>query len=200
MERKNDMESLFPLDPGFPQGFSYLPEFVTPAQEQELLKEISRMDLHTFIFQGYEAKRRVASFGYDYSFDKRTLSKTSEIPRAFQWVIEKVAQKTGIEQQNFAELLITEYPIGSVINWHRDAFPFGVIAGISLGASCTFRLRPHEKTKQTRASIISVALQRRSLYIIEGEARTNWQHSTAPVKALRYSITLRTLKNGAKTD
>jgi alkylated DNA repair dioxygenase AlkB len=187
------------MEPRFPQGFSYVPEFITPEQEQELLTEISTIHLHTFIFQGYEAKRRVASFGYDYSFDKRALSKTSEIPGAFHWLIEKVAQKTGIEQQNFAEVLITEYPIGSVINWHRDAFPFDVIAGISLGANCTFRLRPHEKTKQTRGSIISVALQPRSLYIIEGDARMNWQHSTAPVKAFRYSITLRTLKHGAKS-
>jgi alkylated DNA repair dioxygenase AlkB len=96
-----------------------------------------------------------------------------------------------------AELLVTEYPPGSVINWHRDAPPFDVIAGISLSADCTFKLRPHEKEKQNRKSILSFPVKRRSLYLIQGEARTNWQHSIAPVKEMRYSITLRTLREQA---
>lgn len=61
----------------------------------------------------------------------------------------------SVTQDAFAELLITEYPVGSVINWHRDAPPFDLIAGISLMADCTFRLRPNDKAKQTRASVIS---------------------------------------------
>lgn len=189
------METLFPINPVFPSGFSYFPDFITPAEELELLKHISTVQLHTFTFQGYEARRRVASFGYDYSFEKKKLSKTSEIPPVFRWVVDKVAQKTGVDPQRFAELLITEYPVGSVINWHRDAFPFALIAGVSLGADCIFRLRPQDKARQTRGSIIPIALERRSLYTIDGEARMNWQHSTAPVKAVRYSITLRTLLN-----
>ena len=31
-----------------------------------------------------------------------------------------------------------------------------------------------------------------SIYLLRGAARWNWQHSVAPTKALRYSITLRT--------
>jgi alkylated DNA repair dioxygenase AlkB len=96
--------------------------------------------------------------------------------------------------ENFAELLLTEYPEGSVINWHRDAPPFGLIAGISLLSDCTFRLRPHDKAKQNRRSIISLPVRRRSLYIISESARTDWQHSIAPVKQTRFSITLRTLR------
>ncbi|MBX9850590.1 MAG: alpha-ketoglutarate-dependent dioxygenase AlkB [Cytophagaceae bacterium] len=91
-------------------------------------------------------------------------------------------------------MLVTEYPTGSVINWHRDAPPFDLIAGISLLSDCKFRLRPHDKSKQCRTSIISFPVKRRSLYIMQGPARTDWQHSIAPVKETRYSITLRTLK------
>jgi alkylated DNA repair dioxygenase AlkB len=81
-----------------------------------------------------------------------------------------------------------------VINWHRDAPPFDIIAGISLLSDCIFRLRPHDKTKYKRSAIISFPVNQRSLYIIQGAARKDWQHSIAPVKQLRYSITLRTLK------
>ena len=63
--KKVRMDTLFPIDPGYPQGFSYVRDFIDQAEEELLLKAISEIELHTFLFQGYEAKRRVASFGYD---------------------------------------------------------------------------------------------------------------------------------------
>jgi alkylated DNA repair dioxygenase AlkB len=188
------METLFPARPIYPAGFTYIPAFLSENEEQQLLSEISNLELHVFKFQGFEAKRKVASFGYDYSFDKRALSKGKEIPAAFDVLIDKVANHLLINKEDFAELLVTEYPVGSVINWHRDAFPFDLIAGISLLSDCTFRLRPHDKTKQDRSAIISVPVKSRSLYVMRGMARTEWQHSISPVKAVRYSITLRTLR------
>ena len=88
-----------------------------------LVDEINQVELHSFIFQGFEAKRKTASFGFDYSFDKRRLSKGKEIPVVFLPLIQKVASFLSVPAENFAELLITEYPVGSVINWHRDAPP-----------------------------------------------------------------------------
>lgn len=189
------MNTLFPLTPVYPEGFSYFPQFISNNDEAELCKEISRIQLHNFNFQGFKANRKVASFGFDYSFDNGSLTKGEEIPKEFDFLIDKVAQHLGIKPGQFAELLITEYPAGSVINWHRDAPPFDIIAGISLMGDCTFRLRPHDKAKQTRASIISIPVHRRSLYVINGEARTDWQHSISPVKQTRFSITLRTLRS-----
>jgi alkylated DNA repair dioxygenase AlkB len=94
----------------------------------------------------------------------------------------------------FKEVLATEYPVGSVINWHRDAPPFELIAGISLATDCTFRLRPYDKTKRSRANTLSFPVERRSLYIMQGAARSEWEHSINPVKEKRYSVTLRTLR------
>jgi alkylated DNA repair dioxygenase AlkB len=188
------MLSLFPLENIYPPGFRYAADFISADEEKALLDLITNIPLHAMQFQGYEAKRKVASFGYDWSFEKRILSKGKEIPPAFDWLIEKVAMKIALKKENIAELLVTEYPPGSVINWHRDAPPFDLIAGISLQSGCTFKLRPHEKEKQTRKATVSFKVERRSLYVMEGEARINWQHSIAPVKYLRYSITIRTLK------
>jgi alkylated DNA repair dioxygenase AlkB len=188
------MTSLFPIEYKFPPGFVYEENFLTNEEEKNLLNLISTIELHKMIFQGFEAKRKTASFGYDYNFDKRTISKGKPIPVAFMPLIEKVGHKFSINPKGFSELLLTEYPIGSVINWHRDAPPFETIAGISLIADCTFRLRPHEKARQSRSSIISFPVRRRSLYVMKGEARTDWQHSIAPVNEIRFSITLRTLK------
>ena len=187
------MESLFTFQPKLPNGFIYIPDFLNSAEEENLLREISRIPLHPFLFQGYEAKRKVASFGYDYSFDKRRISEGREIPYEFQWLLRKVLDFSG-SKKNFAALLITEYPVGSVINWHRDAPPFETIAGVSLLSDCVFRFRPHDKDRQGKKSILSFNAKRRSLYVMEGDSRAQWEHSTMPVTAMRYSITLRTLK------
>ncbi len=188
------MNTLFPIEPVFPNGSAYFPGFLSEDEETELYKEILKMELHNFNFQGFKANRKIASFGYDYNFENRNLSKGKQIPAAFDFLIEKLGKHLFVSPNAFAELLVTEYPVGSVINWHRDAPPFDLIAGISLLSDCTFRLRPYDKAKQNRASVISFTVERCSLYVMQGLARTHWQHSIAPVKEIRYSITLRTLK------
>ncbi len=189
------MNTLFSLEPNFPDGFNYYPDFLTADEEIELYKQISKIELHNLNYHGYKANRKTASFGYDYNFDNNQLNKGKDFPAVFNWLIEKTAKHLSIEKNKFAELLITEYPPGAVINWHRDVPQFDLIAGISLLTDCTFKLRPYEKSKQTRSSIISFPVERRSLYAMQNDARWNWQHSIAPVKQTRYSITLRTFKH-----
>jgi alkylated DNA repair dioxygenase AlkB len=41
----------------------------------------------------------------------------------------------------------------------------------------------------------AVELPRRSLYVLTGSARAQWQHSIRPIEQTRYSITFRTLKH-----
>lgn len=188
------MQTLFPVEPVWPEGFSYYPDFLSVTEEDALAAAARATELHVFNFQGFEARRKVASFGYDYSFDQRKLTKGKNIPPAFFHLVNKVAEKIGKDPKEIAELLVIEYPVGAVINWHRDAPPFGLIAGISLLSDCIFKLRPQEKSLQNRASVRSFPVKRRSLYIMDGPARSEWQHSIAPVKAVRYSITLRTLR------
>lgn len=188
------MGHLFDLAPILPGGFSYIPDVISVEEEAALLEVISKVALHSFEFRGYTANRRVASFGYDYSFDKRTIQKGEPIPEVFSSLIHKVAEHLGIDESLFRELLVTEYPRGAVINWHRDAPPFELVAGVSLAADCIFKLRPYDKSSRGRGSIISLPVARRSLYIMAGSSRSNWEHSIAPVKEVRYSITLRTLR------
>ncbi|HVO64074.1 MAG TPA: hypothetical protein VMT53_24350 [Terriglobales bacterium] len=63
--------------------------------------------------------------------------------------------------------MITEYPPGAPIGWHRDVPQFEGIVGISRGASCRMRLKPYKG----EGSIVSVVLESRSVYRISGAAR-----------------------------
>jgi alkylated DNA repair dioxygenase AlkB len=188
------MLTLFDELPILPEGFHYYPDFIDERQEQQLMAAIQEIELHSMVFHNYTAKRKVASFGYDYSFSTRRLTRGAPIPESFNWVVDRAAEQLLVSREQIAELLVTEYPVGSVINWHRDAPPFESIAGLSLAADCLFKLRPYDKSLQSGKSIISLPVRQRSLYIIQGPARSDWEHSTAPVSKVRYSITLRTLR------
>ena len=61
------MDTLFPLALHLPQGFEYYPDFIDAGEEAMLLQEIASTELHTFLFQVFESKRRVASVGYTIS-------------------------------------------------------------------------------------------------------------------------------------
>jgi alkylated DNA repair dioxygenase AlkB len=187
------MHTLFDISPPTPPGFAYHPDFINPGEENRLLKIIQDLDLQTMKFHEYEAKRKVMSFGRGWSFTEQQLKEGQPIPGSFEFLVQGVADKLDIDKAQIAQFLITEYPAGSVINWHRDAPPFAIIAGVSLLADCSFKLRPHDKSKQTRKATIVYPVNRRSLYTMQGEAKTEWQHSTAPLDKVRYSLTFRTL-------
>jgi alkylated DNA repair dioxygenase AlkB len=188
--------SLFNITPQFPEGFYYFPEFISSEEERILCNTISSLTLKTFTFRGYVAKRKVASYGYDYHFDNRTISKGEPIPIGFVPLMQRVAIHLKLLPSDFAELLVSSYSPGTVINWHRDAPPFDLIAGISLLSDCKFKLRPYKQATRNKNSVITIPVKRLSMYVLSGDARDNWEHSIAPVTGLRYSITLRTLRTG----
>ena len=183
-----------------PAGFNYYPEFISAAEEKDLVEMISGLKLTPLVFQGFTAKRKVESFGYSYHFDDRSITRGAAIPGQLGSTIEKIALLTSLPSAAIAQVLISEYPAGSVINWHRDAPPFDTIFGLSLQSDCIFRFRPHDKSKRRRGAIISMTVENRSLYIIRDEARTDWEHSILPVVKPRYSITFRTLRPGYGQD
>lgn len=96
---------------------------------------------------------------------------------------------TGLGRR-FKQVGINEYKPGAGIGWHRDKPQFGDVIGISLLSPAKMRLRQREAEKWLRRAIV---VQRRSIYLLSGAARTPWEHSIPPVDALRYAIMFRTL-------
>ena len=94
-------------------------------------------------------------------------------------------------------MLVTEYPPGATIGWHRDRPEFGDVVGISLLTPCVFRLRRRKGPGWERASL---TVDRRSAYLLRGSVRTDWEHSIPAVAALRYSITFRTLRPADRSE
>ena len=187
--------SLFGAD--LPPGFLHREEFISTDEEAELAAQIARVEFGTFEMRGVVARRRVAFFGASYD---RADSPSPPIPEFLFPLRERLAQWAGVEPHDFAMALINEYRPGTPIGWHRDAPQYDIVAGVSLLSPCVMRLRPYvppskaAAQKTRRKTTHEIELVPRSAYVIRGEARSAFEHSIPEVSALRYSITLRTLR------
>ncbi|WP_354081155.1 alpha-ketoglutarate-dependent dioxygenase AlkB [Bradyrhizobium sp. S3.5.5] len=85
---------------------------------------------------------------------------------------------------------------GAGIGWHKDRPVFGDVAGISLLSSCTFRLRRRTAKSFERSTLVA---EPRSVYLLRGPSRTEWQHSIPGVESLRYSVTFRNVLEGGES-
>ena|GEM_PF-568115 len=175
-----------------PEGFRYVFDFMSPAEEQNILAELRQLNFQSVVMRGRVAKRTVAHFGFDYIYNTQQARPSKAIPPFLQHIISKAALIAGLPDDAFNQVLINRYPAGAGIHGHKDAPAFDeTIVGISLGAPAVMRL--HHRTP-TVVQSFKLTLEPRSLYILSGTVRSEWEHSVDPVKNLRYSITFRRVK------
>ena len=184
------MDDLFDTRPIAP-GFDYRADLVAAAAQVALIEEIRELPLQAFDFHGFKANRRVISYGWRYDFTSARLLEIEQIPEWLFPLREVVGQFARSPAEDFVQVLISEYAPGAGIGWHKDKAVFDRIVGVSLAAPCPLRLRQQVAEGKWRRA--EQDLEPGSMYLLNGEARTGWEHSIAPVQALRYSLTFRTL-------
>jgi len=182
---------LFGTPMQFPEGFRYAPDIISAAEEKALVAEMERLPFKEFEFQGFLGKRRVVSFGWRYDFNGGGFQKTETIPDFLLPLRERAAHFAGLDAEALAHALVLEYPPGAAIGWHKDRPVFEDVIGVSLVSPCIFRFRRKNGTTWERRSLTA---EPRSIYLLRGPSRTEWEHSIPGVDALRYSVTFRSLK------
>mgnify|MGYP005806174919 CR=1 FL=1 len=184
---------LFPAPaPAMPEDMRYELEFLTPEEEQALVGLIAGMPLKEMNYRGYTARRRVLSFGGSYDFQAHQLHEAPPLPASLEPLRRKVAHWLGIAPEAFSQVLLAEYREGTPLGWHRDVPDFEDVVGISLLNEAVLRFRPYPPREPKKAGVIKLVVEPRSIYLLRGAARWGWQHSVAPTRSLRYSITFRT--------
>ena len=189
--------NLFEVAAKVPDGFIYHRNFISEAEEPELIREIQSLHLKSFKYYQFTGKRRIASFGWQYEFGKSEITTAPDMPAFLLPVRIRAGTLFNIDPNSLMQTSIIEYSTGSPIGWHRDISQFGVVVGISLGAACRMRFRKYNRVRSRilkRDEILSIELEPRSLYLMSGASRELWQHSIPPVKDLRYSIMMRILR------
>ncbi len=139
------------------------------------------------------SRRRVRHFGVDYDFATWGTTATEPIPGQLLPLRERAAALAEVEPASFVEALVTHYPPGAGIGWHRDASAFGpVVVGVSLGSDAVMRFQRRAAGGERR--VFEQPLARRSAYVLSGAARSAWQHSVPAVTEERWSVTFRQLR------
>jgi len=186
---------LFDTPAQLPHGLVYRPEFITRAEEKELLTAIAPLPFREARFQEYFAKRRVVHFhpseggeAYDQGDDSFS---SGPLPAFLVALLRKLSEWLAIDTAKFVHALVSEYRPGTPIGWHRDKPVYGVVVGLSLAGRGRMRFRPLDP-RAPGGAIALLELEPRSVYVMQGPIRWEWQHSILPTRALRYSITFRT--------
>jgi alkylated DNA repair protein (DNA oxidative demethylase) len=181
-----------------PSGFRYIPDFLSEPDERELIDFIETLPFAGIRMHGVTAKRRTAHFGWLYGYESWQITPGPPIPEALLPLRERAARLIAQPADAIEEVLVTDYPLGAGIGWHRDAPMFGpVVVGISLLGTARFRFR---RKTDGGLEVAESSLEPRSAYVLSGAARALWQHSIPAMKQHRYSVTFRTLKRPRRRD
>ncbi|RZJ89746.1 MAG: alpha-ketoglutarate-dependent dioxygenase AlkB [Brevundimonas sp.] len=177
--------------PPGPPGLIYQDEVLSPSLADATAARMADLPFEAFDFQGYKGFRRIVSYGWRYDFSAGRLSEADAMPAWLMSLRDLAAAFGGLEAPALAQALVTEYAPGAGIGWHRDRPQFDKVIGLSLLEPCVLRFRRRRADGFDR---MSAPLRPGSAYLLDGPARTEWEHSIVPMERLRYSITFRSFR------
>jgi len=174
----------------YPEGFLYVPELISTADQSRILEELQALEYHHDTFRGRQLKRGYAQFGFSYVTTGRKLEPAPEFPVFLRDFL--TLANPQCPGHTFNQCIVTYYPKSAGIGWHTDAPVFGdCIMGASFGNQARFQLRQKDSDE-----IHEFAIVPGSLYCMQGTVRWDYQHQIVPVKLDRYSVTFRQVQEG----
>jgi len=173
-------------------GLAQREDFLSAAEEADLIAHIDAESLSPFKFQQWTGKRLTRSYGWSYDFENGSFAPAEPIPDWLRPARTRAAEFAGFQPDDLVQALLIRYDPGAGIGWHKDRPVFEHVVGISLGNTATLRLRRRSATGFERAK---AELAPRSIYHLSGEVRHQWEHSIAPMDVPRWSVTFRSLSD-----
>jgi alkylated DNA repair dioxygenase AlkB len=174
-----------------PVGFQYSAGFIDANEESALVTQIQHLEFAPYEFRGVQARRRVVSFGLRHGYQTRGLARAVAIPPFLKDLQAEAAAFARVAADDFQQVLVSEYTPGTPIGWHKDRALYEHIVGVSLLSAAMLRFRHPTARGWIRHTQL---IEPRSIYLLSGAARDQWQHSIPAVPELRYSITFRSMR------
>lgn len=154
-------------------GLLVYPNFIDLSMEENLINEI---DSQTWVV---DYDRRLQYYGYrnelesPYDLVKFPVS----LPPLIKDLSEQIVERNILLNQP-DQVIINEYDPGQGIRPHKDRNYFeNQICGVNLGSGCIMRF-----IKVSGGDVVDVEIPRRSLYVMQDEARYKWKHAIPPRK------------------
>jgi alkylated DNA repair dioxygenase AlkB len=166
-------------------GLTYISDFIS-AQEQDFL--LAQIDQQPWLT---DLKRRVQHYGYKYDYKARTVDHNAYLGSLPGWLssVSNKLHNDGIFPSVPDQVIVNEYLPGQGISAHIDCVPCfaDTISSLSLASSCVMEFS-NPKTGEKK----SITLEDRSLIVLSGPARYEWQHAIPARKS--------DIINGIKTE
>jgi alkylated DNA repair dioxygenase AlkB len=154
-----------------------LPNYITVEEEQVLLSHFPKRANNKSM-----DRNSIVRYGSILPYKTKVYP---NIPDYFATLLERLKMDEIIESDS---ITVNEYQERQAISWHVDSLSSGpAIIVLSLLSDAVMGLR----YKKDKTVIQDIALPARSLLILDGEERYEWEHSIYPVQSHRYSIVFR---------
>lgn len=160
------MENLLP-------GLQVHPDFIDLSMENSLINEI---DSRIWVVD-YDRRLQYYGFRNELESPYDLVTFPVPLPPSIRNLSEKIVALNLLVTQP-DQVIINEYMPGQGIRPHKDRNYFeNQICGVNLGSGCIMRF-----IKIKGGDVVDVKIPRRSLYIMQDEARYKWNHSIPPRK------------------
>lgn len=170
-------------------GLWYIQNYLMPSEISDIKTFIKTINLQPL---GNINSRRVAHYGYYYSYDRSGLKTAPKIPSFLKKLIRiNDSIRYDLIKKPFDQVIINEYKYNQQIAYHTDHIKqFGpIIACITIGESVPIYFKNGTNIKKLN-------IDEGSIYIMTGNARYIWKHSLKNLSQnIRYSITYRTIND-----
>jgi len=161
-------------------GLTFVPEFVSPAEELDLLPRLIVAD--PSITHSQPGRNCVQRYGSRKPYNNYMVPEV--IPAHFAALCARLVEQNLLANKPDS-VTVNEYLKGDIIQAHVDAIGGGpIITVLCLGGSATMVLKRKEKS-------YTVELPPRSVIQMRDELRYKWTHEILPVAARRYSVVFR---------
>ena len=166
-------------------GLTYVRDFTTSTEHDFLLSQIDQQSWLT------DLKRRVQHYGYKYDYKARNVNHNAYLGPLPDWLssVSDKLRNNGIFSSAPDQVIVNEYLPGQGISTHIDCVPCfaDTITSLSLGSSCVMEFSNPQTCEKK-----SIVLEERSLIVLSGSARYEWQHAIPARKS--------DVINGIKTE
>jgi alkylated DNA repair dioxygenase AlkB len=157
-------------------GLQYHPNFISVSEEGQLLASVRSEKWLD------DLQRQVQHYGFKYDYKSRSIDESQRIGPLPQWsqlIIDKMISLKIVETRP-DQLIVNKYEPGQGIAMHVDCEPCfdDTIVSLSLGSDIVMNF----KRAMADVAKVPLLLERRSLTVLRGEARYQYQHGIDPRK------------------